>query len=286
MTVLTMASSEADHAPPNSPSLPPSMVERMTLILDAFTSRETRLTLENIARSTHLPRSTAHRILDQLVKLQWLEHSSTGYGLGRRAFSLGGGTGEHGELRAAASPYLHDLLLRTGAVIHLGVLDGAQVVYLDKLGGSFAASVPSRVGGSAPAYCTGLGKAILAWLEPEEVEDLLDGRLSARTPATIAELDTLHHELARIRSRGGLALERGECFPDIACVAAAIRGPRGPIGAISVVAGAGTALERVAPLVVDAVRRIGAELSPAQPHRNVRTLASVGRISAGAPAGA
>lgn len=284
MSVLAMASSEVEQ----SRDLPPSMVERMTLILDRFTTRETRLTLESIARSTHLPRSTTHRILDQLVKLEWLEHSSTGYGLGRRSFSLGGGSGEHGDLRAVASPYLHELLVRTGAVIHLGVLDGSGVHYLDKLGGRFAASVPSRVGGSAPAHCTGLGKAILAWLQPEEVEEILDGQLSARTPATIAELDALHLELGRIRARGGIALERGECFPDIACVAAAIRGPRGPIGAISVVAGAGTALERVAPLVADAARQISAELCPdqPQPRRSQRMPAPAGRISAGAPAGA
>lgn len=284
MSVLAMAPSEEAAVR----DLPPSMVERMTLILDRFTTRETRLTLESIARSTHLPRSTTHRILDQLVRLEWLEHSSTGYGLGRRAFSLGGRSGEHGDLRAVASPYLHELLVRTGAVIHLGVLDGAEVHYLDKLGGRFAASVPSRVGGTAPAHCTGLGKAVLAWLQPEEVEEILDGRLSARTPSTIAELDALHLELGRIRARGGIALERGECFPEIACVAAAIRGPRGPIGAISVVAGAGTALERVAPLVADAVRQIGAELCPdqPQPRRHQRTLATAGRVSAGAPAGA
>ena len=283
MSVLAMSSEVGRER-----EVPPSMAERMTLILDSFTSRETRLTLEAIARSTNLPRSTTHRILDQLVRLEWLEHAAGGYGLGRRAFSIGGGSGEHGELRAAASPYLHDLLLRTGAVIHLGVLDGARVRYLDKLGGRFAASVPSRVGGSAPAHCTGLGKAILAWLEPELVEEILDGRLSARTPATIGELNTLHHELGRIRARGGLALERGECVPDIACVAAAIRGPRGPIGAISVVAGAGTALERVAPLVADAVRRIGEELCPEQPtpRRGTGVLAAAARVSAAGPAGA
>lgn len=242
--------------------LPPSMVERMTLILDLFTERQTWLTLEEIARTTGLPRSTAHRILDQLVRLDWLEHASVGYGLGRRSLVLGGGSAEHADLRSAASPYLHDLLLRTGAVIHLGVLEGARVTYLDKLGGRFATTVPSRVGGSAPAHCTGLGKAMLAWLEPEHVDALVGEELRPRTPSTISGLDELHVELARIRARSGLALERGECFPDIACVAAAVRGPRGPVGAISIVAAAGTALERVAPLVLDATRRIAGDLFP------------------------
>ncbi len=259
MSALTIERTE--HA--GGAALPPSMVERMTLILDRFDQRDARLTLEEIARGTGLPRSTAHRILDQLVRLEWLEHSAAGYGLGRRSLVLGGsGAADHDELRSAASPYLHDLLLRTGAVIHLGVLESDRVRYLDKLGGRFATRVPSRVGGSAPAHCTGLGKAMLAWLPPEDVDDLVGPAPAARTAATISRLDSLHHELGRIRARHGLALERGECFAEIACVAAAVRGPRGPIGAISIVAAAGTALERVAPLVVGAVRRIGEDLYP------------------------
>ncbi|KRA29519.1 MULTISPECIES: IclR family transcriptional regulator [unclassified Nocardioides] len=263
MSALTIERTETTQ----ERELPPSMVERMTLILDLFTTRESRETLEQIVRTTGLPRSTAHRILDQLVRLEWLEHSAQGYGLGRRSLVLGGGAEDHSDLRSAASPYLHDLLIRTGAVIHLAVLEGDQVRYLDKIGGRFAATVPSRVGGTAPAHCTGLGKAMLAWLEPEYVDELVGEQIPARTPATISEVDALHRELGRIRGRNGLALERGECFPDIACAAAAIRGPRGPVGAISVVAAAGTALERVAPLVVDAVRRIAADLYPDLPEQ-------------------
>lgn len=240
--------------------LPPSMVERMTLILDTFPGRESRHTLEEIARMTHLPRSTAHRILEQLVRLEWLEHTSFGYCLGRRALGLGGGADDHSDLRAAAAPHLHEVLLRTGAVVHLGVLDGGQVRYLDKMGGRFASVVPSRVGGWAPAHCTALGKAMLAWIEPEEVDLMVGTQLSPRTPATIAEIGSFHHELSRIRGRNGLALEVGECFENIACAAAAIRGPRGPVAALSVVGEATMPLERVAPLVVNAAREIAQDL--------------------------
>lgn len=240
--------------------LPPSMIERMTLILDAFDGPSARLTLEEISRVTHLPRSTAHRIIDQLVQSTWLEHSSCGYALGRRAIALGGGERVHAELRAAAAPVLVDLMLSTGLVVHLGVLAGGDVLYLDKLGGRATAAVPSRVGGTMPAYTTALGKAMLAWVEPEEVDELVGRRLSRRTPNTVASLDALHGELHRIRGRGGLAIERGENHPDIGCVAAAIRGPEGPLGAISLVGQAGTALERVAPLVVNAARSVSVEL--------------------------
>jgi DNA-binding IclR family transcriptional regulator len=229
--------------------VPTSMVERMTLILDLFVTREQVRTLEQISRRTGLPRSSAHRILEQLVRLKWLDHGPGGYALGSRSLGLGGGQGEHGRLRSVASPYLQDLLLRTGAVVHLAVLEGDQVRYLDKLGGRAAAVVPSRVGGLAPAERTALGRSMLAWLDPEEV----DSRLGGSDPL-------LHLELAKVRARGGLAAERGLAVPGIACAAAAIRGPHGPSAAVSVVASQGSDPHRAAPLVLDAVRRITAEL--------------------------
>ncbi|WP_326017891.1 IclR family transcriptional regulator [Streptomyces endophyticus] len=242
--------------------LPPSMAERITLIMDAFDGNAVRRSLEDVARCTRLPRSTTHRILDQLVRLRWLEHHDSSYRLGRRALGLGGGDGTQSRVREAAADHLHHLQMRTGMVVHLAVLDGADVHYLDKVGGRFATVVPSRVGGRAPAHSTALGKAMLAWLEPEEVEARAEGTISRRTERTIADLSTLHQELHRIRGRHGLAYERGECFPAISCVAAAIRGPEGPVAAMSLVGEATTPLERGAPLVAEAARRVSAELFP------------------------
>ncbi|MEV7431775.1 MULTISPECIES: IclR family transcriptional regulator [unclassified Nocardioides] len=255
---MTVARSEA----PERRELPPSMVERMTLILDAFPGRSARLTLEDVARITHLPRSTAHRILDQLLKLNWLEHSSFGYSLGQRALHLGGVVDDTSELRAAASAHLHSLMIRTGLTVHLAVLDEGRVHYLDKIGARFATAVPSRVGGYAPAHCTALGRAMLAWLPAEEVEERVGEDLRVMTGRTIADVEALHHELTRVRARHGLAFERGECFEDIACVAATVRGPEGPLGAISLVGDSSTPLERVAPLVLDAARKVSLELHP------------------------
>lgn len=266
MSVLQVSRDEANEREGSEAhegsALPPSMVERMTLILDAFDARHTRLTLEQVASSTQLPRSTAHRILDQLVRLQWLSHSSAGYGLGPRALTLGGDSSGHLELREASAGSLHELQVRTGLVVHLAVLDRAEVHYLDKVGGRFPSVVPSRVGGRAPAHCTALGKAMLAWLPAEDVEAQVVPSLAPHTNRTIADTTTLHQELHRIRERRGLAFERGECFPDIACVAAAVRGPEGPVGAISLVGDARTPLERVAPLVIDAARRASQRLFP------------------------
>lgn len=256
MSLATQLEKEAPRR-----ELPQSMVERMTLILDCVQGGATRLTLEEVSRRTHLPRSTAHRILEQLVKLDWLEHTTFGYTLGRRALGLGGRDSGHGEIRAAAAPLLHHLQMKTGLVVHLAVLDGADVFYLDKVGGRFAAAVPSRVGGRAPAHCTALGKAMLAWLEPERVDALVGGAIGRLTNRTIGDLGTLHQELDRVRRRG-LAFEHGECISTIACVAAAVRGPEGPVASISLVGEVNTPLERVAPLVADAARQTSLILFP------------------------
>ncbi|MGH3435494.1 MAG: IclR family transcriptional regulator [Sciscionella sp.] len=256
--------------------LPPSMVERMTLILDAFEGRSTRLTLEDVARRTHLPRSTTHRILDQLVRLCWLERTSFGYSLGRRVLGFGDLEGSYAGIREVAAPLLHELQMKTGMVVHLGVLDGAEVYYLDKVGGRFATVVPSRVGGRAPAHSTALGKAMLAWLEPEEVDARLGRIIGRLTNRTIGDLRTLHEELNRIRRRHGLAFERGECFPAICCVAAAVRGPEGALGSISLVGDGRAPLERVAPLVLDAARQASRELvGEQQAPRRARRMVAV-----------
>lgn len=237
------------------------MIERMTLIMDVFEDRSTCLALEEVGIRAGLPRSTVHRILEQLIGFEWVEHASFGYCLGPRARRFGGSI--DGEIRAAAAPMLHELHMRTGMVVHLTVLDGAENVYLDKRGGPFASRLPSRVGGRGPAYATAGGKAMRAWLDPGLVDDLYDEGLTRRTDRTITDIATLHQELNRIRQRRGLAFEEGESVRGVACVGAPIRGGDGPVAGISLCGDARTSqLERVAPLVVDAAEEVSRILNP------------------------
>ncbi|MBF6302169.1 IclR family transcriptional regulator [Nocardia amamiensis] len=203
--------------------VPVSMIERMTLILDAFDAATPTLTLLGLVERTGLPRSTVHRILDQMIRLRWLAHTSGGYRLGMRTLELGGLTADHNEIRDAVSPLLHELCQRTGMVGHLAVLDGHEVVYLDKAGGRLAAMLPTRLGGRMPAHCTALGKAMLACLEPSIAEAAFRSRLPRLTAHTITEPEALHRTLAQIRLRQGVALDRQESLDGIGCVAAPLR---------------------------------------------------------------
>jgi DNA-binding IclR family transcriptional regulator len=147
-----------------------TMVDRFTSIIDVFDDTTVGLSLDQVAARAELPRSTTHRILDHLVRLNWLSHSERGYGLGKRALSWGAGDLTDLRLREAAAPVLHDLQVKTEAVIHLGVLDGHDIVHVDKLGGRTAMHVPTRVGTRFAATDVALGLAVLAALPPEEVD--------------------------------------------------------------------------------------------------------------------
>ncbi|QDQ99070.1 IclR family transcriptional regulator [Tomitella fengzijianii] len=244
--------------------MPPSMVERMTLILDAFERRSSRLNLEEVAQRTRLPRSTAHRILDQLVKLDWLDHGSLGYGLGRRALGFGDSGNNHAELRSVANPYLHELHMRTGMVVHLSALDGADEIFLDKIGGRFAGKLASKVGGRCGAHWNSGGRAMLAALTPEEVDDLVGERIRAHRGEEGWSLPELHQELNRIRQHYGLSIDRsGRRSMGLISVGAAIVGPEGPEAAVCLCPPSNAVpLERYAPLVLATTREISNEMYP------------------------
>ncbi|MFE3024031.1 IclR family transcriptional regulator [Nocardia tengchongensis] len=247
---------------PRTEGPPQSMLERMTLILDLFDDRSMRMRLDEVVAHTGLPRSSCYRILEQLAMLDWLRQRPGGYGLGPRALRLGGGHDTNADLRVAALPALEDLHASTGATAYLGVLDFDEVVFLDRVTRLPSASVVG-VGHRAPAHATALGKALLAGIDPEEAETTLAGRLRPCTPATITSLPVLYAELRRIRARNGLAFESREHVPGIYGVAMVIRGTDGIRGALGVSApGTATTVERFAPLVVEAARRVSSRLDP------------------------
>ncbi|WP_419722139.1 IclR family transcriptional regulator [Rhodococcus globerulus] len=261
---MTTCNFDLESSPPaGEVEMPASMIERITQILDTFEGRMSLLTLNEVAAASRLPRSTVHRILYQLIQLNWVSHEESGYRLGRRALVLGNDANPLDQLRATTSPILHKLQLQTGMVVHLSVLDGSEIVYLDKIGGRLAAALSSRVGGRAPAYSTAGGKAMLAWHTPERVDSFYGNGLKRRTDRTISDLTTLHLELSRIRQRHGLAFEQGEAMSGIACLGAAIRIIDGPVAGISLAASVTEGnLERFAPRVMEAAREVSRALSP------------------------
>jgi DNA-binding IclR family transcriptional regulator len=266
---------------------PVSMIERMTLVLDAFDGGSPWLTLQQLTERSGLPRSTAHRILDQLVRLRWLDHVGGGYRLGLRALELGGLAVAHNELREATAPLLHDLHVRTSATVHLGVLDHLDVVWLDRVSGGSTGGIAARTGGRTPAHATAAGKAILAWTDPRQVDAMFRDKLVGRTPRTLTTMELLTQELIAVRSRGGLAFEREEAAPGVVSVAAPLRGSGRAVAAVSLSGDARrTDLNRLAPLVQATARQASSALFPLDPYARRRPARSEAPAPAEWPPGA
>ncbi|MFF3210434.1 IclR family transcriptional regulator [Streptomyces sp. NPDC002886] len=239
---------------------PLSLLEKAAKVLGAFEGPQPRLSLTEVVRRSGIPRSSAHRILHQLVQLRWLDREGRDYRMGMRMLELGALASHHNRLRRAALPLLHALHEQTGRVVHLSVLDGAEVVYLERIGGSEATSVPSRVGGRMPAYCTAAGKAILAFSDPAAVEHVLAQGLRPRTARTLIRPLALRSELAAVRERG-VAYDREESFRGISCVAAPLRGAGRAVAAVSVSSCGGERdPARLAPAVLACARSVWREL--------------------------
>lgn len=215
-------------AAPVETNTPSAVIDRVSLVLDAFDGPG-RLTLAQVVRRTGLPRSSAHRMLDRLVQLRWLRRDGRDYELGMRLVELGSLAVHQDRLHKAATPLLHELHRATGLVVHLAVLDGTDVVYLDKIGDRMVAAIPTRVGGRQPAHCSAVGKAILAYgAEPDAVDlTVRKTRYSITSPAQWVT------ELAKVRAHG-VAFDREESLPGFGCVAASIGGPGEAVAAVSV----------------------------------------------------
>lgn len=245
----TVAAAGPDAAPPVAGRPGIEVLNRAVDLLNAFTyGPGSSLSLAEIARRTGLPKATLHRLLAALDVLGLVERTSAGYQLGIRLFELGEHVPRKQKLREAALPFLQDLFEASHDTVHLAVLDGTDAVYLERIRGHRPINVASRVGGRLPAYCTGVGKALLAF-NPEAAMKALAMPLTARTAYTITNHQVLAEELARIR-QAGIAYDREENTLGIVCVAAPILIDDRAIGAISITCSPPrTDVERYAPAV-------------------------------------
>jgi IclR family acetate operon transcriptional repressor len=205
-------------------------------ILDVFarTGKPT-LTLHEVSQLTRLSKNTVFRVLYTLGEHGYIVKRGHDYQLGPRAADLGHAKTRPRDLLAAAGPRLDELRNQFGETVNLGVLDGAQIRYVDVRESRHRFRLAERVGGSDYLHCTALGKATLAFLPFDEVRRLLkqEGMLT-QTPNTITTISALKAELAVVREQG-YALDREESMEGAFCVAAPILDREGaPVAAISI----------------------------------------------------
>lgn len=243
-----------------------SSVATAARILREFGKHSTQLGVSQLARRVGVAKSTAHRVIWTLVEEGLLEKvEETGlFRLTTTMRSLGASAETAQRLHEAATIPLDRLRRKTGGTLHVAILDGADVLYIERREGPGAIPVFRAVGSRNAAHVTSSGKALLAFLPTERQHRLVqEMRLAPKTPRTITSRASFLAELERVR-RQGYAENRGESQPGMCSIAAPIRDPLGQVVAsVSVaecVEDVDSGLRHLAGPIVDTARRISSGL--------------------------
>jgi DNA-binding IclR family transcriptional regulator len=236
-------------------------------LLSVFSFREPRLSLADLAARTGIPRATAFRLLSTLEQSGFLAKDHGAYQLGIKCFVLGNIVAGGLDLRETAHPHLVALRDSTRETTQIAILDHWQVVYLERMISPYPVGfMRSRAGAILPAYCTALGKTLLAYTPEADVAAwAATQKFPALTPRTITSARRLLKELRVIRERG-YAIDEEERERGVRCLAAPIRNHRGDVVAAVSIAGPIDRLPRelagsdIASAVVATARAISIDL--------------------------
>lgn len=206
-----------------------SSLSRALAMLEAIIAEGASRSVAAIARDLDVPVATAHRQVASLVAEGYLARQSPGFHVaGPRLLRLLGQLDEKQVIANCAAPVLHRLAIRLGCVVQLGTLEGDMVTYRIKTGEG-AGDLFTRVGMQLEAYCSGIGKVLLAWLPAGEREAYLaTGPFPPLTARTITEPDALRRELLQVRDQG-YAMDDGEIAEGLQCIAVPIRSADGRV---------------------------------------------------------
>jgi DNA-binding IclR family transcriptional regulator len=183
-----------------------------------------------VVEATGLAKATAHRILATLTDHRFISVAADGsYLPGPKILSLAGRALQRIDISAIARPYVDDLVARVHCTVHVGVVNGDEIVYLIRSDSDKPYQMPSRVGNAIPLHSSGIGKVVLASYTDEAIARFVArAGLPRRTEHTITTLEDLRAEIATVRILG-YALDREENVSGVACVAAPIRNHTGSI---------------------------------------------------------
>ncbi len=212
-------------------------IGRAFAIMEEIARNRDGIGLAELSKRVGLHNSTTFHLVRTMVSLGYVRQlkDSKRYRIGRPLFALAANALDDIEMMSLATPVLEALSRETGEAAHFSVRMGDAVVVLARTSGPGAFQLADRVGVVRPAYCTALGKIMLAWLTGEQFESYLErAELTAQTPNTITEPERLRREIAEVR-RTGAAFDDGEFDREVRCVAVPVRDFTGQvIGALGI----------------------------------------------------
>ena len=218
----------------NSMETPRNFIESLSRgihLLSALSESPLPLSLTELSHRMGLSKSTVQRLTYTLQQLGYLDRDqeTKKFRLGQRAVLLGLSIVKHSDLRKVAFPHLHQTSKEIGETVNLAILDGVDIVYVERIKTQQILNINLEVGSRLPAYCTSMGKAILAFLPEEQLEELLKAmKLKPQTSNTITSREALRRELEKVRRRG-FATNNEELSHGLRSVAAPVRDAGGQV---------------------------------------------------------
>jgi IclR family acetate operon transcriptional repressor len=240
--------------------------DRLLAVAELLMRNPTPLSARAIADTTGIHRSTIHRALNTLMRRGWVERqpASADYRLSVRFLAMAHVATDARSFLHEVRPALEQLSALSRETVHVGVLDGLDVLHIDKIDSLERVGVASKVGSRGPAHSTSLGRALLAVATDRMVEEFIARSLVSDEAAYRLDADRFRAEIARTRQRG-YSIDDEEDSVGVRCLGVAVRGAGGlPLFAISMTGpSARFTLERAlsfAPTAVDVARRLSRRL--------------------------
>lgn len=206
------------------------LVRNAFAILQAFRDSEDWLTSRELSQRARLPKSSGHRLIVTLEELGAVIRGPNGrYRPGMLLVSLSHTVAVADLLREVSQGVMQNLASKLQLTVHLGTLEDGMVTYVNKVSTPNAFPPYTRIGSRLEAYCSGLGKVLLAALPPDQLENfILEGELIAITPHTITDKTLLLAELERVRAQG-YALDDREYQSNMRCIAVPVHDADGRV---------------------------------------------------------
>jgi DNA-binding IclR family transcriptional regulator len=227
-----------------------SVASKVVSLFDAFHIGDVELSLNELARRTGLPLSTAYRLAGELVSWGGLERAhGGGYRVGLRLLEVGARAPRSRDLNEMVLPFMQDLFIATRQNVHLAVLQDHEALYVERVTGLQSISVKSRRWGRIPLHATGVGKVLLAYAPAEFVDEVMAAGLRRYTPYTIVAPGHLRRNLAEVR-RTGVAVAHEEMTVGRVSVATALfDAAEQAVAALSIVVPTSVDPQRLVPAV-------------------------------------
>ena len=240
-------------------------VDNALKLIEVLAEEDSELGVSELSRKLEMGKSTTHRLLSTLEKRQFIEQNQTTgkYRLGIKLIQISASVMRQFNIIKICHPYIVELSNITGETTHLCLYNNGEITFIDKIAGKNSSKMQSIIGATKPAYITATGKALIANMPKQKMENYLDKvELKPYTPYTITEKERLREELNKIREQC-FSEDQQESEEGLICYAAPIKNHNGDVIAAISISGAVSRMNESSEDFIEKVKTTASKISEA-----------------------